>query len=94
VDTCDRKPNYKGGQLYRFYCTLLLPCPVVLLNSDGHGKETHWKKTISGHHALYLKIILKTHLKISVCEGVEIFKPVWDILLSRAGLLGTNAVAR
>jgi hypothetical protein len=67
---------------------------VVLLNSDGHGKETYWKKTISAHDALYLKIILKTHLKISVCEGVEIFKPVWDILLSRAGLQGTTAVAR
>jgi len=59
VDTCDRKPNYKGGQLYRFYCTLLLPCPVVQLSSDGHGEETHWKKTISGHHALHSKIILK-----------------------------------
>jgi hypothetical protein len=37
---------------------------------------------------------IKTHLKISVCEGVEIFKPVSDILLSRAGLSGTTAVAR
>ena len=95
VENCDKEPNYKGGQLHRFYCTY--DVVAALPNGTAEQRYTRWRNSleekISGHHALYSRIILKTQLKIRVCSGVEIFKPTWDILLSRACLSGTPIIA-